>query len=492
MLNTSLASDQIRRFHAVLAGAGYSEEGLVETLGPIQLPSQRLQERAHFRYLTRRGRPLDFQIRLFLIGLPVPLAEATYALAPVPLAAWVEAGLIAIDETHAHGLVRMMAYRHLLLACDQLELQGTEAQLDAVMGVTASTAALADFAITRPCGAALDLGTGNGAVALTLAPRAERVRATDLSPRAVNFARFNAILNAAGSNLEILEGNAFEPVAGESFDLIVSNPPFAMTPSRRYLYRDSGLPADQFIQRLIETAPAYLNEGGYCQFVCQWAHLAGQDWKERLAGWFAKTACDAWVMVTDTENVSEYARIWIRDTEHTDPDESDRLYEEWLEYYEREKIEAISTGFVALRKASGRRNRTRFDDGPGSTSGPFGEYIALGFELGDFLETVSSDEALLEARLKVAASAQLDHVCELEDSAWRIRTAKLHLAQGLQYQANVDLRLAGMLALCDGQATMREILSRSAASLHVDFDRLAPPCLAITRHLIERGYVLPA
>ena len=73
----------------------------------------------------------------------------------------------------------------------------------------------------------LDLGTGSGAIALAIA--SERpgcgVTATDISEAALNVARENARrLNLA--NVEFLQGDWTEPVAGRRFDLVVSNPPY--------------------------------------------------------------------------------------------------------------------------------------------------------------------------------------------------------------------------------------------------------------------------
>ena len=80
----------------------------------------------------------------------------------------------------------------------------------------------------------LDLGTGSGAVALALAierPRAQ-VTATDVSPAALEVARSNADELGLARRVRTLRGNLFEPVAGERFDLVVSNPPY-VAESRR-------------------------------------------------------------------------------------------------------------------------------------------------------------------------------------------------------------------------------------------------------------------
>jgi release factor glutamine methyltransferase len=76
--------------------------------------------------------------------------------------------------------------------------------------------------------AVLDLGTGSGAVALALAherPRA-RIAATDISESALQIARQNAEELHLEDRIRWLRGSLFEPVRGERFDLVVSNPPY--------------------------------------------------------------------------------------------------------------------------------------------------------------------------------------------------------------------------------------------------------------------------
>lgn len=79
---------------------------------------------------------------------------------------------------------------------------------------------------TPPFAAALDVGTGSGALALALAEEglAATVAATDISPKALAAARDNAA--DAGVQVDFREGALLSPFAGRTFDLIVSNPPY--------------------------------------------------------------------------------------------------------------------------------------------------------------------------------------------------------------------------------------------------------------------------
>lgn len=74
----------------------------------------------------------------------------------------------------------------------------------------------------------LDLASGSGAIALAIASERPRCRvvATDLSPTAVAATRANALRLGLGDRVTVLQGAWFEPVAGRSFDLVASNPPY--------------------------------------------------------------------------------------------------------------------------------------------------------------------------------------------------------------------------------------------------------------------------
>ena len=123
-------------------------------------------------------------------------------------------------------------------------------------------------------GQVVDLGTGSGAIALTLASERPgwQVIATDVSAEALAVARLNA--NALNlSRVRFLQGTWFEPLAGHTFDLIVSNPPYvpaddpAMSdPALLHEPRGALTPGPDglaCLRAIIEAAPDYLERDGW-------------------------------------------------------------------------------------------------------------------------------------------------------------------------------------------------------------------------------------
>ena len=140
------------------------------------------------------------------------------------------------------------------------------------------TELLVELALARiPVDAAsrmADLGTGSGAIALAIArerPRATVV-ATDASEAALAVARGNALRNRIG-NIEFRHGDWFAPLAGESFDLIASNPPYIAEGDPHLDEGDlrfeppsalsSGADGLDAIRRIVRDAPAHLHADGW-------------------------------------------------------------------------------------------------------------------------------------------------------------------------------------------------------------------------------------
>ncbi len=83
----------------------------------------------------------------------------------------------------------------------------------------------------------VDVGAGSGAIAVTLAHKlpAAEIYATEISALALAVARENAALNGVADRIHFLEGDLLNPVAGEHFDIVVSNPPYVPEGDRETL-----------------------------------------------------------------------------------------------------------------------------------------------------------------------------------------------------------------------------------------------------------------
>lgn len=486
------APETVRRIRAVLDRAGYTEAGFLETFQVpdlMCLPTRR-HEQPLLLHRARGGTPLETLLRLFFIGVPVDVDEARRAIQPMSLDDWVAADLLEVDGAQVSTTVELFPFRGILLAGDTAR---STARKNRVMGFGRAPVMVANLTVRRPSRRTLDLGSGNGIHAFLAAPHSDQVVGVDLNPRAVNLAAFNAQLNGL-AHVQFLEGDFFEPVRRQAFDLVVSNPPYLISPEMDCFITDSGLPGDQLCQKLIREVPPLLQEGGFCQFQCEWAHVAGQDWQQRLAGWFAGTGCDAWVMRYQTRDPGTYASDWIRELET----ESGRLpaerFNRWLAYFAQHRIEALSSGWITMRRATGRANWFRCEDAPvmPELAGPCGEAILRGFALRDFLETVRDDRALLETRLRVSPELRWEEHRALSLQGWTTTTTRLHLSKELTYAAEVDPNVVALVGRCRGDQLLRDVLTDLAAGLGQDLESIAPACLQVARPLVEQGFLLPA
>ncbi len=132
-----------------------------------------------------------------------------------------------------------------------------------------------DWARGRSGLEAVDVGTGSGAIALSLAAEGpfRRIVATDLSEEALEVARSNYQALAPQAPVEFRQGSGYAPVAGGRFDVIVSNPPYVADEEREMLDAEvrewepalalfAGPGGLRVIEELVVGAPAVLRPGG--------------------------------------------------------------------------------------------------------------------------------------------------------------------------------------------------------------------------------------
>ena len=121
----------------------------------------------------------------------------------------------------------------------------------------------------------LDLCTGSGSIAISIAKYVPNVKiyASDISKKALEVAKQNAILNGVANNIKFIESNLFDKIKEEKFDIIVSNPPYIPTneikklpkdvQNEPHLALDGGKDGLDFYRNIIKDGYKYLNRQGY-------------------------------------------------------------------------------------------------------------------------------------------------------------------------------------------------------------------------------------
>lgn len=474
----------------VLATAGFNPDGVLRTIGVTDSVSIRESDILLLMHRTGGETPLETLIRLFLIEVPVELSLLKRAIEPMGLDDWVEMGLISVNDGSALAELKLFPYQDMVIAYDIPRRLLSDEGYDYVMGIGGSSLTLANLTVRKEMGRALDLGAGCGFQAFLASRHCSHVIAVDRNPRAVAIADFNARLNGIEA-MECREGDLFGPVEGMTFDLIVSNPPFVISPESRYIYRDSPMTGDGVCRKIVREAPAYLNEGGFSQILCNWAEFAGEDWRERLKGWFEGCGCDVWVMRNQSRDVANYAANWIRHTEKLETRNMEARFNDWLRYYENQQIERVGGGVINMRRRNGGRNWFHADDGVETMFGPGGDYILNGFAARDFLEVVGDDAALLGASFILSPHARLVQQKSPSAGEWIMEVSELHLSRGLSQKGRIDPYVETLLIGCNGTRPLKSLVGEMAGSLGVEPPAIESAACALVRDFTARGVLLP-
>lgn len=321
---------------------------------------------------------------LFMLGEPVGAAALETALPRTGVAGALAIGLVvptqsasgeqryapAVDlrpheAEDAHGSVRWW------VASDLGELvTGQALASDHVLGIGRAGLTLAALTPRKPVETALDLGVGCGIQTLYLLRHVRQVVATDISVRALEFTAFNVALAGVDSaRVQLRQGNLLEPVAGQRFDLIVSNPPFVITPPS---VRQAGLPLMEYrdaggpiLPALVRGLEDHLNPDGVAVMLGNWEHREGTSWRTSVNQWIGKSL-DAWIIQREVQDPVEYAAMWLRDGGLT-PERSGVAFENalaaWQEDFDSRQVSGVGMGYLVFHAPS-----VAATSGPGGTA----------------------------------------------------------------------------------------------------------------------------
>lgn len=475
-----------------LENANYTYDGVADLLGETAHKALSRNETVPGLRRTRGGSPLETLTRLFLLQSTVSSSEAEGAL-PGLVDRLCNEGILeqSIGEVAARIDIRPYATDDLdLWVLSDLTpgLDGTPNKVgaDHVLGISSAATSLAQMTIRDEVNRSLDLGTGCGVQALHLAEHSQQVVATDINKRALWMTGLNARLNDIPTGrIDVREGSFFEPVRGETFDLIATNPPFVISPAtdERLVYRDSGLPGDRVVEDIVRAAPALLNPGGWCQILANWVIPADRDWTERLSEWIAD--CDAWVVQREVIDPAGYVELWLKDAGVQGTADYVRRYDTWLRWFEEQGIEGVGFGWINLRRTDATPT-LRLEEWPYDVEQP----IAPAFTAwGGAIDTLAGldDAALLASRPVVRPDVQQESFGApgAEDPA----TVVLRQQRGMRRARQADTVEAALVGACDGELTVAQILGALAQLLGADADELVRTRVATVRELVVEGFL---
>jgi hypothetical protein len=247
---------------------------------------------------------------------------------------------------------------------------------------------------------------------------------------------------------------------------------------------------DGFCRKLAKEVPPFLMEGGFFQITLQWAHLRGEDWHQRLEEWFQGSGCDALVLRLETKDPILHAEETVCDTGRASPKEREENFNKIVRYFGEKGVEAVSGGFIVMRRRSGGANWVRFEDLQNRELVPFGDAITAAFEAKDFLAGLRKREDLLSIKPRVAPNVAIESKHCSNDTGWEEGEYFLHQQKGFRLRARVDVHTVNLVRRCDGRRTLRDILAETARSLHLDPRKVTAGTVELANHLIERGFLL--
>lgn len=356
------------------------------------------------------------------------------------------------------------------------------ARPDFVLGASPASTTLAQLTLRDRVGSALDLGTGCGVQALHLARHADRVVATDLNPRALELAAITAALNDVELDLRL--GSLYEPVAAETFDLVVTNPPYVMSPptGERLVYREGRLSGDDLVRRVVTEGATRLNPGGVLQVLGNWAIVRGESWEERLRGWIDPTGCDALVVMRERLDPYEYIEIWLNDAGLVGSPDYRRRYRDWVDYFAALGIEGVGLGWIALRNAGRTHPALRLEEWPHAVHQPVAEGFASFFAGPDALaRDLFATAWVLDPRVAQETLGRPG----AEDPEYLV----LRQPYGFGRAVEVDTALGAILGACDGELPLGRIVAAVADLLDVDAAALAAEVAPRIRDLVVDGWL---
>ena len=275
-------------------------------------------------------------------------------------------------------------------------------------------------------------------------------------------------------------------MAGEQFDLVVTNPPFVISPAtgERLVYRDSGLPGDRVVEHLVRARARPPASGGCARCWPTGRSGATSPWEERLADWVA--GCDAWVVQREVVDLPTYVELWLKDAGlHGRPGLRRATTPGCRGSRSRASRRSGSAGSTCARTDADRRC-CEPRSGPTTSSSRSAPRSPAYFARAEALRGLDDD-----ALLARAYDARRDVRQETYGAPGAEDPAEIVLRQqrGLRRARQADTVEAALVGACDGELTVGQILDALAQLLDRAPAEVRSAYLPVVRELVADGFL---
>lgn len=395
------------------------------------------------RLMRGRADACALLARLLLLGQDVPLTDLV-ALPASVLSALQVSGVVRPCGAVLRPLVRVTPFHDLLVAGDLHDEPSPRTAHDAVENPHGPTAVLARLVPRDRVNRSLDIGTGTGVHALLLARHSRAVLGVDISPRAIEFARFNAALNGV-RNVEFRQGDVTDGLPpGEPFDLIVSNPPYLLSPESAYVYRDGPPGSAHVASRVLRDAAALLTRGGLSISLTSWS-AGTNDIAQPLESIIEPTGCHALVFVFATRAVLDDALRWNAHSSSTSKLDED--VGRWLRYSADRGVSEVAYGAAILTRADGdawfRSERVALA-GQSLDGGQLRDIVAASHAI---------QRGAVPVQLRLHPSHEIESVAKVVEGRFMTREQFLYSTRGIRFSVSCGPRLLDAVAAGDAIPT---------------------------------------
>jgi hypothetical protein len=214
-----------------------------------------------------------------------------------------------------------------------------------------------------------------------------------------------------------------------------------------------------------------------------------------LADWLEETGCDALCLLHGIEDPLGYAVRWNVREQQLRPDRYGATLNRWLEHFRSERIDAIGSGAIILRRSAAKPWLHGLELS-GDSRGSAAAHVQAIFGGLDVLSAAgtgrSGEETLLDSVVRMRQPHRLIQQLVNRDGEYVAEPTTLVLDEGLALSTSVDADLVAVVLRLDGSQTGREIAHELAAATDQDVEAVATRVAAFVHTLLELGMVEPA